>query len=158
MKILENRKLKRGNIYHMTVYTRERLKHVNRNCEFYSKLGLYVSINQHYLYNPSWRVIQTIKPTIWENMRDVTEGCGQEEHDCKRILGKFCYSFFLSFFLSFTYLPTYLPTHPPTYLSLSGHVTAVAVFRNPITIPFCLTTDLLLNVLFSWLLVHLPST
>jgi hypothetical protein len=24
--------------------------------------------------------------------------------------------------------------------------------------PFCLTTDLLLNVLFSWLLLHLPST
>jgi hypothetical protein len=41
---------------------------------------------------------------------------------------------------------------------LSDLVTAVAVFRNPITIPFCLTTDLLLNVLFSWLLVHLPST
>ena len=41
---------------------------------------------------------------------------------------------------------------------LSGLVTAVAVFRNPNTIPFCLTTDLLLNVLFSWLLVHLPST
>jgi hypothetical protein len=37
-------------------------------------------------------------------------------------------------------------------------VTAVAVFRNPNTIPFCLTTDLLLNILFSWLLVHLPST
>jgi len=30
-------------------------------------------------------------------------------------------------------------------------VTAVAVFRNPNTIPFRLTTDLLLNVLFSWL-------
>jgi hypothetical protein len=28
----------------------------------------------------------------------------------------------------------------------SGLVTAVAVFRNPNTIPFCLTTDLLLNV------------
>ena len=42
---------------------------------------------------------------------------------------------------------------------VSGLVTAVAVFRNPNTIPFCLTTDLLLpNVLFSWLLVHLPST
>jgi hypothetical protein len=40
---------------------------------------------------------------------------------------------------------------------LSGLVTAVAVFRNPNTIPFCLATDLLLNVLFSWLLVHLPS-
>ena len=40
---------------------------------------------------------------------------------------------------------------------LSGHVTAVDVFRNPNTISFCLTTDLLLNVLFSWLLVHLPS-
>jgi len=39
---------------------------------------------------------------------------------------------------------------------LSGLVTAVAVFRNPNTIPFCLATDLL-NVLFSWLLVHLPS-
>ena len=39
---------------------------------------------------------------------------------------------------------------------LSGLVTAVAVFRNPNTIPFCLATDLLLNVLFSWLLVHLP--
>ena len=37
-------------------------------------------------------------------------------------------------------------------------MTAVAVFRNPDTIPFCLTIDLLLNVLFSWLLVHLPST
>jgi hypothetical protein len=44
------------------------------------------------------------------------------------------------------------------YLSLSGPTTAVAVFRNPNTIPFCLTTDLLLNVLFPWLLVHLPST
>ena len=44
----------------------------------------------------------------------------------------------------------------PIYL-FSGLVTAVAVFRNPNTIPFCLTTDLL-NVLFSWLLVHLPST
>jgi len=46
------------------------------------------------------------------------------------------------------------------YLSiyLSGLVTAVAVFRNPNTIPFCLATDLLLNVLFSWLLVHLPFT
>jgi len=41
---------------------------------------------------------------------------------------------------------------------LSGLVTAVAVFRNPNNIPFCLTTDLLLNVLFSWLPVHLPST
>jgi hypothetical protein len=41
---------------------------------------------------------------------------------------------------------------------LSGLVTAVAVYRNPNTIPFCLTTDLLLNVLFSWLLVHFPST
>ena len=41
---------------------------------------------------------------------------------------------------------------------LSGLVTAVAVFRNPNTIPFCLATDLLLNVLFSWLLVHFPST
>ena len=41
---------------------------------------------------------------------------------------------------------------------LSGLVTAVAVFQNPNTIPFCLATDLLLNVLFSWLLVHLPST
>ena len=40
---------------------------------------------------------------------------------------------------------------------LSGLVTAVAVFRNPNTIPFCLTTDLLLNVLFSWLLVHIHS-
>ena len=45
-----------------------------------------------------------------------------------------------------------------TSIYLSGLVTAVAVFRNPNTIPFCLTTDLLLNVLFSWLLVHLPST
>jgi len=44
------------------------------------------------------------------------------------------------------------------YICLSGLVTAVAVFRNPNTIPFCLATDLLLNVLFSWLLVHLPST
>ena len=45
------------------------------------------------------------------------------------------------------------------YLSiyLSGLVTAVAVFRNPNTIPFCLAIDLFLNVLFSWLLVHLPS-
>jgi len=43
-------------------------------------------------------------------------------------------------------------------ICLSGLVTAVAVFRNPNIIPFCLTTDLLLNVLFSWLLVHLPST
>jgi len=33
---------------------------------------------------------------------------------------------------------------------LSGLVTAVAVFRNPNTIPFCLTTDLLLNVLFKF--------
>jgi len=41
---------------------------------------------------------------------------------------------------------------------LSGLVTAVAVFRNPNTIPFSLATDLLLNVLFSWLLVHLPPT
>jgi hypothetical protein len=41
---------------------------------------------------------------------------------------------------------------------LSGLVTAVAVFRNPNAIPFCLTTDLVLNVLFSWLLVQLPST
>jgi len=40
---------------------------------------------------------------------------------------------------------------------LSVLVTAVAVFRNPNTIPFSLATDLL-NVLFSWLLVHLPST
>jgi hypothetical protein len=44
----------------------------------------------------------------------------------------------------------------PIYLS--GLVTAVAVFRNPNTIPFCLTSDLLLNVLFSWLFVQLPST
>jgi len=44
------------------------------------------------------------------------------------------------------------------FIYLSGLVTAVAVFRNPNTIPFCLTTDLLLNILFSWLLVHLPST
>jgi len=37
------------------------------------------------------------------------------------------------------------------YLSiyLSGLVTAVAVFRKPNTIPYCLATDLLLNVLFS---------
>ena len=41
---------------------------------------------------------------------------------------------------------------------LYGLVTAVAVFRNPNTIPFCLATDLLLNILFSWLLVLLPST
>ena len=41
---------------------------------------------------------------------------------------------------------------------LSGLVTAVAVFRNPNIIPFCLATDLLLNVLFSWLLAHLPFT
>jgi hypothetical protein len=41
---------------------------------------------------------------------------------------------------------------------LSGLVTAVAVFGNPDTIPFCLTTDLILNVFFSWLFVHLPST
>ena len=41
---------------------------------------------------------------------------------------------------------------------LSSLVTAVAIFRNPNTIPFCLATDLLPNVLFSWLLVHLPST
>jgi len=45
-----------------------------------------------------------------------------------------------------------------TCIYISGLVTAVAVLRNPNTIPFCLTTDLLLNVLFSWLLVHLPST
>jgi hypothetical protein len=45
-----------------------------------------------------------------------------------------------------------------TSVYLSGLVTAVAVFRNPNTIPFCLTTDLLLNVLFSWLLLHLPTT
>jgi len=44
------------------------------------------------------------------------------------------------------------------YIYLSGLVTAVAVFRNPNTIPFCFATDLLLNILFSWLLVHLPST
>jgi len=44
------------------------------------------------------------------------------------------------------------------YYYLSGLLTAVAVFRNPNTIPFCLATDLLLNVLFSWLLVQLPST
>jgi hypothetical protein len=41
----------------------------------------------------------------------------------------------------------------PIYL-LSGLVTAVAVFRNPNTTPFCLTTDLLLNVLFSWKLKY----
>jgi hypothetical protein len=41
---------------------------------------------------------------------------------------------------------------------LSGLVTAVVIFRNPNTIPFCLTTDLLLDVLFPWLLVRLPST
>jgi hypothetical protein len=40
----------------------------------------------------------------------------------------------------------------------SGLVTVVAVFRKPNAIPLCLTTDLLLKVLFSWLLVHLPST
>jgi hypothetical protein len=45
-----------------------------------------------------------------------------------------------------------------TTIYFSGLVTAVAVFRNPNIIPFCLTTDLLLNVSFSWLLVHLPST
>jgi hypothetical protein len=45
----------------------------------------------------------------------------------------------------------------PLYIYLSGLVTAVAVFRNPNNIPFCLTTNLLLNVLFSWLLVHLPG-
>jgi hypothetical protein len=44
------------------------------------------------------------------------------------------------------------------YLSISGPKTAVAFFRNPNTIPFCLTTDQLLNVLFPWLLIHLPST
>jgi hypothetical protein len=33
-------------------------------------------------------------------------------------------------------------------LSISVPTTAVAVFRNPNTIPFCLTTDLLLDVLF----------
>jgi hypothetical protein len=41
---------------------------------------------------------------------------------------------------------------------LSGLVTAVAVFRNQNTIPFCLTTDLLLNVLLPMLLVPPPST
>ena len=50
----------------------------------------------------------------------------------------------------------YPSIHPSIHPS--GLVTAVAVFRNPNTIPFCLTTDLLLNVLFSWLLLHLPST
>jgi hypothetical protein len=42
--------------------------------------------------------------------------------------------------------------------SISGPTTAVAVFRNPNTIPFSLTTDLLLVVLFPWLLLHLTST
>jgi hypothetical protein len=32
------------------------------------------------------------------------------------------------------------------YLSISGPTTAVAIFRNPNTIPFCLTTDLLHGV------------
>ena len=54
-----------------------------------------------------------------------------------------CCSYANNFFLSFQ-LSIYL----------SGLVTAVAVFRNPNTISFCLTTDLLLNFLFSWLLVH----
>jgi len=58
-------KIEKGKIYHMIVYTREGLKHVYRNCEFYSKLALYISINQHYIYNHSWRVIQTIKRIIW---------------------------------------------------------------------------------------------
>jgi hypothetical protein len=43
------------------------------------------------------------------------------------------------------------------YLSIYGPTTAVAVFRNPNTIPFCLTTDLLLDVLFPWLLIHLST-
>jgi hypothetical protein len=37
--------------------------------------------------------------------------------------------------------------HPILSIYLSGLVTAVAVFRNPNTIPFCLTTDLLLKCL-----------
>ena len=41
---------------------------------------------------------------------------------------------------------------------LSGLVTAIPVFWNPNAIPFCLTTDLLLYDLLSWLLIHLPST
>jgi hypothetical protein len=55
-----------------------------------------------------------------------------------------------------TWCTKFLFIHISIYLS--GLVTAVAIFRNPYTIPFCLTTDLLLNVLFSWLLVHLPCT
>jgi hypothetical protein len=54
--------------------------------------------------------------------------------------------------------PNSLKPEPNLSIYLSGLVTAVAVFRNPSTIPFCLTTALLLNVLFSWQLVHLPST
>jgi hypothetical protein len=43
------------------------------------------------------------------------------------------------------------PNNEKTNLSIYffGLVTAVAVFWNPNTIPFCLTSDLLLNVLFS---------
>ena len=39
---------------------------------------------------------------------------------------------------------------------LPGLVTAVAVFRNANTIPFCLTTDLLLNV-FVFMAARTPS-
>jgi hypothetical protein len=37
------------------------------------------------------------------------------------------------------------------FIYLSGLMIAVAVFRNPNTIPFCLTTGLLPNVLFEML-------
>jgi hypothetical protein len=39
----------------------------------------------------------------------------------------------------------------PFPIYLSGLVTAVAVFQNPNTIPFCLTTDLLRGLVFGFL-------
>ena len=48
---------------------------------------------------------------------------------------------------------------PKRRLSIySVFLTAVAVFQKPNAIPLCLSVDLLLNFLLSWLLVLLPST
>jgi len=43
-------------------------------------------------------------------------------------------------------------------ISLSGFLTAVAVFRKPNAIPLCFFIDLVLNFLLSWVLVLLSPT
>ena len=108
-------------------------------------MWLHISINEQ-VYNPCLNVEKSGQKFMAHNV-------------CKHM----CHLNCVRFYHPSHPIPSH-PTHPSTHPSihpsihLSGLVTAVAVFRNPNTIPFCLTTDLLLHVLFSWLLIHLPST